>query len=324
MSQFHTTQRDILRSAASWYALLRSEDVTEQQRRDHETWLQADPAHWQAWQQVEQIRDQLQSVPGSTALNALRIKQREGYSRRTVLRGFAILATGAALGSLAWQRAPVDAWMASHRTGTGERRELSLSDGTQLTLNTSTSLDVVDAPTARLIRLYEGEIHIRTARSGSVQGGGESLQVHTGQGMVIPLGTVFTVRTQEAATEVTVIEDEVELIPVSGGGQAHRLVAGEQGRMGVAGVTVSTAPVQADSWTRGLLVAVDWRLSRLATELGRYRTVVLRCDPAVAGLRVSGTFPVDDTGRALQAIANALPVRIDRLTDYWVTISAVG
>lgn len=324
MSQSQTTQRDILRSAASWYALLRSEDVTEQQWRDHEAWVQADPAHWQAWQQVEQLRDQLQSVPGSAAFNALRIKQREGHSRRTVLRGFAMLATGAALGSLAWQRAPVDAWMANHRTGTGERRKLILSDGTQLTLNTSTALDVMDTPTARLIRLYEGEIHIRTEKSGAVQAGTGTLQVHTGQGMVIPLGTVFTVRTQEAATEVTVIEDEVELIPVSGGGRARRLVAGEQGRMGVADVTVSKAPVQVDSWTRGLLVAVDWPLSRLVSELGRYRTGLLRCDPAVAGLRVSGTFPVDDTGRALQAIANALPVRIDRLTDYWVTISAVG
>lgn len=322
MTHALATQREILRSAAGWYALLRSDDVTDEQLRAHAAWLQADPAHRQAWQQVEQLREQLQSVPGDAALSALQIKQRQGHSRRSVLRGFALLATGAAFGTVAWRQAPTDAWMASHRTGTGERRDYTLADGTRLVLNTATSLDVVETPTARLIRLYEGEIHITTGHAAS--GTSRPLQVHTNHGTVTPLGTVFTVHKHTEATDVTVIEDEVELIPVAGGGVVHRVEAGELARMEPASVTKSHAPVQAGSWTWGLLVAVDWSLGHLVSELGRYRAGVLRCDPAVAGLRVSGTFPLDNTERALQAIANALPVRVDRLTDYWVTIRAAG
>lgn len=325
MNSVHGSQKEILRSAAIWYSVLCSDDVTERQKLDHGAWLNADPAHGLAWQQVEKLREQLQSVPGSPSIHALQIKQRQDHSRRTVLRGFALLATAAAFGGVAWQQAPVSTWTASHRTGRGDRREYILADGTQLILNTATTLDVLEVAGARLIRLYEGEIYIRTGKSAPPgRPTAKALQVHTEQGVVLPLGTVFTVRCREDLTEVAVIEDQIELMPLSGGGYGRRVVAGEQARMSSREVSVAADDVLADSWTRGLLVAVDWPLSRLVAELGRYRSGVLRCDPAVAGLRVSGAFPVDDTERALQAITNALPVRVDSLTRYWVTIRAPG
>ncbi|NYT73316.1 FecR domain-containing protein [Halomonas sp. QX-2] len=322
MSDTQAARKDTLRAAAHWYALLCSEDVTEKQKHAHAAWLAEDPAHVQAWQQVEKLRQQLQMIPGAPSLNALQIKQRQDHSRRAVLRGFALLAVGSALGSLAWQRAPVESWMASHRTARGERREYTLAGGTQLVLNTATALDVVETSTTQLIRLYAGEIFIRTRNGTGKVAAAKTLQVHTEQGTVVPLGTVFTVRKLGTSTQVTVLEDEVELIPQSAGGKTQRLVAGEQAQMSSVDVEVATVSDQADSWTRGLLVAVDWPLSRLVAELSRYRTGVLRCAPSIAGLRVSGAFPIDDTDRALQAIANALPVSVDRLTQYWVTLKS--
>ena len=322
MSDTQAARKDTLRAAARWYALLCSEDVTAQQKYAHAAWLAEDPAHTHAWQEVEKLRRQLQAIPGTPALDALQIKQRQGHSRRAVLRGFALLAAGSALGSLAWQRAPVESWRASHRTARGERREYTLAGGTQLVLNTATALDVVETSTTQLIRLYAGEIFIRTRNGTGKVAAVKTLQVHTEQGAVVPLGTVFTVRKLGTSTQVTVLEDEVELIPQSAGGKTQRLVAGEQAQMSSDNVEVATASAQADSWTRGLLVAVDWPLSRLVAELSRYRTGVLRYDPSIAGLRVSGAFPIDDTDRALQAIANALPVSVDRLTQYWVTLKA--
>ncbi|WP_286903040.1 FecR domain-containing protein [Vreelandella sedimenti] len=322
MSDTQAARKDTLRAAAHWYALLCSEDVTAQQKHAHAAWLAEDPAHTHAWQEVEKLRRQFQAIPGTPALDALQIKQRQGHSRRAVLRGFALLAAGSALGSLAWQRAPVESWMASHRTARGERREYTLAGGTQLVLNTATALDVVETSTTQLIRLYAGEIFIRTRNGTGKVAAAKTLQVHTEQGTVVPLGTVFTVRKLGTSTQVTVLEDEVELIPQSAGGKTQRLVAGEQAQMSSVDVEVATVSDQADSWTRGLLVAVDWPLSRLVAELSRYRTGVLRCAPSIAGLRVSGAFPIDDTDRALQAIANALPVSVDRLTQYWVTLKS--
>jgi transmembrane sensor len=63
-------------------------------------------------------------------------------------------------------------------------------------------------------------------------------------------------------------------------------------------------------------------LGEWVAELGRYRRGVLRCDPAVAGLRVSGAFPLDDTDRALQLLADTFPVRHVWRTRYWVSVEA--
>ena len=69
-----------------------------------------------------------------------------------------------------------------------------------------------------------------------------------------------------------------------------------------------------------MLVAVDWRLDAVLAELSRYRHGVLSCSPDIAGLRLSGTFLLDDTEGALANLEASLPVRVRRLTRYWVRL----
>jgi len=76
------------------------------------------------------------------------------------------------------------------------------------------------------------------------------------------------------------------------------------------------------AWTRGLLIVERLRLEDFLVELGRHRAGALRCDPAVRDLIVSGVYPLDDTELALATLAQALPVRVDRVTRYWVTVRA--
>lgn len=327
MSDTSVPPKHALRSAAHWYAILCCEDVSEQQKQQHAEWMAADATHRAAWQQVEKLRHQFHSLSGSPAMQTLQSKQHHVHKRRTVLRAFSLLAGGSALGGLAWHQAPVNhllaSWNAGYKTGAGERRELSLSDGTRVMLNTATAMDILETATTLLIRLYSGEIFVSTSKKeqGHRTGNVKALQVHTEQGIIVPLGTVFVVRQHSGSTNVTVMEDQVEMIPLSAKGPPQLVNAGEQVTIDRFGVSVSQASPQADSWTQGLLVAVDWPLSQLIAELDRYRTGVLRCDPAVGGLRVSGTYPLDDTDRALRAIANALPVKIARVSNYWVTVT---
>ena len=77
-----------------------------------------------------------------------------------------------------------------------------------------------------------------------------------------------------------------------------------------------------DSWTRGVLTFRDTALSEVVATLARYRTGVLRCDPAVADLRLSGTFPLGDPDAILQVIAQTLPIKLRFVTRYWVTLAA--
>ena len=61
-------------------------------------------------------------------------------------------------------------------------------------------------------------------------------------------------------------------------------------------------------------------LPRFLDEIGRYRRGVLRGEPALAHLRVSGVFSLRDTDSALRALADALPVRIDTYTRWWTVV----
>ncbi|MGH8465011.1 MAG: iron dicitrate transport regulator FecR, partial [Pseudomonas sp.] len=47
-------------------------------------------------------------------------------------------------------------------------------------------------------------------------------------------------------------------------------------------------------------------------------------DPRIAGLKVSGAFPIDDTDRALAALESGLSLRITRYSRYWVNVSAAA
>ena len=98
--------------------------------------------------------------------------------------------------------------------------------------------------------------------------------------------------------------------------------AGEQATFSVQRIdaTEPTTPATA-AWTQGMLLADGMPLGVLAAELARYRKGVLRCDPAVANLRVSGTFPLADTDRSLAMLAATYPVVVaSRLGGYWVTL----
>ena len=72
------------------------------------------------------------------------------------------------------------------------------------------------------------------------------------------------------------------------------------------------------------MVASQMRLDDFLAELSRYRRGRLGCDPAIAGLRVSGVYPLDNTDRVLAALTSALPVEVHTFTRYWVTLRPRG
>ncbi len=106
-------------------------------------------------------------------------------------------------------------------------------------------------------------------------------------------------------------------------GQVAILNAGEQLTFS-AQTLASVRPVDASAalWEGGMLLVRDMPLGELLAELGRYHRGVLRCDPAVAGLTISGSFPVMDLHASLDMVASTLPVRIGSATPWWITVQA--
>ena len=138
------------------------------------------------------------------------------------------------------------------------------------------------------------------------------------------LGTRFNVRTGADGTRVAVLEGAVRVQPDARTARACRVEAGQAlwfdaQRCGA----VQAADLGVADWTQGMLTADARPLSALLQELARYRRGVLRCDPAIAALRVSGAFPVDDTDRSLAMLEATYPVVVRRHADgWWTTVAA--
>ncbi len=308
-----TPERKSFAAAASWYVQFQSEPPTAAQQQAWQRWLDSDPAHQAAWQQMEQLQRSLDALPRDLTRRALSDTQQ----RRQVLRMLLIL-TG--VGCVGWgveQNTSLGNVWADYRTRVGERKRLDLADGSRLQLNTDTAVDVVFDERQRLIRLRAGEVFVRTGKRGDSR----PFFVQTRQGRVQALGTSFSVRQLNNRTQVAVLEDQVRVLPNASTGAAGLLKAGQGAdfdsyRMGASRV----CDAGQTAWIDGQLIVRDARLGDVIDELCRYRRGTLQCDERAARLRVSGAFRLDAIDAVLANLQATLPINVSYFTRYWVSI----
>jgi len=305
-----------LDEAIAWQLCLGSGEASEQQRQDFARWLAAHPEHGLVWRRLGGIDQQLAAATPAPARRALL----QGGQRRRSLRRLGgnalalLLASGIALALLAQQR-PLGDYLADYRTAAGEQRDLLLADRSQIRLNSRSALDIEFDDKERRLHLRSGEILIQTAK-----GDARPFVVETAQGRLRALGTRFLVRRDGDATELVVLQSAVAARPLSGT-QERIIQSGEQVRMDSRQLGDSSpAPIGADAWSRGMLVADNLPLQRLIDQLGEYRSGYLGLDPSLAGLRISGSFPLHDSDKALAALPPSLPVRIEQIGPWWTRV----
>lgn len=305
--------------ALKWQVTLWSGEVTPAEWSAFNTWLQAKKEHQLAWDWLQRMNQPLEQIPNQLASTVLR-ETAVSHTRRKLLLSLGVMGSLTALGygaqhTTAWQTA-----MADISTKTGERRTITLPDGTQLTLNTDTAIDVNYGDVYRTIRLFHGEVMISTATDPLAR----PFHVATQAGVIRPIGTRFSVRALDDTaqqTQVNVYEGAVEIHAKTG--LFTQLNAGEKQTFS-AGKIHAHQPLNANSgaWEQGRLIIERETLAAVIAELRRYRSGILRCDPAVANLIVSGVYPLDDTDAILQSLQQGLPIKVSQLTRYWVTVSA--
>ncbi|KVU47403.1 FecR domain-containing protein [Burkholderia cepacia] len=284
-------------------------------------WRAEDPAHDAAWRHIETMQHRLGGLTAGLdpqAAHAALLSPRAGRRRATVKALAVLLFAGGA----AWMAEPARRaaiWPADLRTAVGERRTVTLADRTVVVLDTDTALDVRFDAAARGLRLLRGTIMVTSGHDDRVPA--RPLVVATAQGELRPLGTRFAVRQRDGATRVEVFAGAVRVQPDDAAAGARVIAAGEGADFTRDAIGVQ-APLDAyaSAWTSGMLVASRMRLADLVAELDRYRRGSLRCDAAVADLRVSGTYPLDDPARVLDTLKATLPIDVHYLTRYWATV----
>ena len=311
---------DVQQQAAEWLTVLMSGEASEAEYAAWQRWRGADPEHERAWQHIDAVSRRFNGLHRGAAAQALAGTQQQAVNgkRRQLLAWLGVAAGGGLLAAQTGAWDGVRALRADYRTATGELREVVLGDGSVLSLNTRSAVNVRFDASHRLIELLAGEILVT---SGHGAGSAAPLVVATREGLVRALGTRFVVRQQDGVSTVEVFESAVEIRPRDSAGAPLLLAAGR-------GVAFSrhapdaphTIDAYADAWSRGQLIVDDVALGDFLAELARYRPGVIDCAPAVAQLRLSGVFPLADTQRILNMLPNSLPVQVRSRTRYWVTV----
>ncbi|MBK1613919.1 hypothetical protein CKO44_10615 [Rubrivivax gelatinosus] len=324
----------IVEQAVGWYVRLASGVQTTHDQAEFEQWQAAHAEHARAWRRLQAMGGRLQAstlhvapdVSRTTLARAAEIEP----ARRRAFKTLMWVGAGAALylvqDQVPW-RAQLASAMADEHTATGERRSLVLVDGTRLMLNTATAVDIQFDARQRRIALRAGEILVTTAPDAQ----GRPFVVSTQEGTLIPRGTRFSVRRDESpaegSTRLAVAEGATEVRSAGAASDAPTLVtAGQQVRFTRQQVS-SVEPLRdaALSWADEVLTAESTPLGEFIADLDRYRHGRLRCAPEVAHLRITGSWPLsggNPTERILASLERQLPVRVNRLTRYWVTVSA--
>lgn len=309
-----------LECAARWFSRLQAAPGDAELRAQWHQWLEQGEAHHQAWSYIERISQRFSDLrqQGPAAHQTLASLRAEQYSRRRLLNQLGVLAGVGVLGWLGWRSNALDslqAMRAQYRTAVGERRNEWLSDGTQVWLNSGSALDVQFDDHRRELVLFGGEVLIETGHRDT-----RPLRVRTRAGLLEPLGTRFSVREDGPSTQLNVYQGAVR-ITCKDSRRNVTVQAGQQVTFNASDAgPVTRAEARREAWSRGLLLAEDMSLGQFIKELGGYRRGHLGVDPAVANLRVMGSFSLADTNQALAQLEEVLPVRVQRRFDWWVNV----
>ena len=303
-----------------WLLELRETAWAEATVAELQRWREASAEHERAWQQIAAVNRRLLGLKaGEGQAEALPAPARAalltragGGARRRAIRGVATVLVGSAGAWLAWRSGPMQQWTATLRTGRGERLERTLEDGSQITLAGGCALNLDFGPARRRLALIAGEVFVATAHS---PGDSRPFLIDTRFGSVQALGTRYSVRlvdSPQPGALASVFDGAIRLTPAEPGAAARELQAGQQALLRRESVG-SPAPADPNraAWASGSLVAQGLRLDAFLAELALHAPFALDCDPAVAGLRLSGSFPIDDVDRIVESVARLLTLRVE-------------
>lgn len=332
------SHKGIDEAAGDWFARRESGEWTAEDQAQLDDWLNASPLHRVAYLRIEHAWERAERLkalatgdrrrvppPGQWVLSPFfdseKSRGRPVAASRSRLRTTGLsLAAGLAAafaigGAWLWWPAP-----SSYRTPIGGMETVPLADGSTVTLNTDSIIQLDLSRHERRVELRRGEAFFEVAKDPA-----RPFVVVVGDKRVVAVGTQFSVRrdggdgdVQVVVTEGIVRMEGRDAPPQVGLGQAGSgallLPAGTVARASGTNVMLQKEPVpaaeEALSWRQGVLVFHDLTLAQAVAEFNRYNTrqIVIE-DPQVASLTVAGSFRANNVDAFVRLLEKGYPVR---------------
>lgn len=319
--------------AGEWCVRLSTGSLTQDEQDAFDCWMADDPANAATFDRALSVWHGLQAI-GDTpeligqradALDALRRANRQRWSRQIGGRWQWAAGIAAALVltlmSGLWLMSGPD----EYRTGVGERRTVLLADGSRLSLDAETRVEVDYADDGRKLTLLAGRAKFDVAKDPH-----RPFTVTAGGRTVIATGTAFSVELLGRQLHLIVYEGKVafiagkppatpDLLAIKAN-PAGRATPVTPGNELIADLAAPAGPqlVQADvarslAWEGGQLNFVDEPLTSAVERINRYSAdKIVIGGRGTADIRVDGVFNAGDSAAFAEAIADAYALRIRR------------
>ena len=317
----------ILEQASHWWELLHSDSASSTDHHEFGEWVARSPERVEAYLQTARLVQAIKSpqlIWPSTAAEVL-IREAKA-SPHTVLpfstaRGTAALDRSADRhfrNRFAWAAAAVllvsiglVLFMLEtpqeFKTALGEQRSVLLADGSRVTLNTASTIEVNFHKSRREVRLVYGEALFEVAHDAA-----RPFVVRAGNALLQDVGTQFNVDMRSNSTTVTVMEGQVAVgsegpsespgaqAARGGAGTVEALILGANDRVVISPVGLGTPQhgvnvASAVAWTQRQLMFEHRPLSEVAEEFNRYNRDRIDIDSAeLKQQEVTGVFEAKD------------------------------
>lgn len=330
--------------AAAWWLKLQAHEgrLTAEEGDALDAWLAADAANGPALQRCATAWNSLEGVAGTPEMVALRADALEHMRRVNQRRWAKPLRSG----RFAWAAAAAlvlsvggGAWVSNMArdqelaTGVGERRVLTLADGSHVSMDAKTQVAVSLSKDQRRLQINAGRAKFDVAAEP-----GRPFTVEAGGHIVVATGTSFSTERVDGKLHVIVYEGKVVVLngamPDPQTLLALRRHPGEgvialsPGQEFVVQDGASRGVVRSDvagssSWEAGMLEFIEEPLSDAVAQLNRYSTqAIVVADTRAAAIKVDGVFKAGQTDAFVEAMARVYPVRTRRRVDGTIEISS--
>jgi transmembrane sensor len=331
----------ISQQAADWWVALNNANPSAPEKREFMEWVTRAPecveaclhvarvhaavsradVRWPETSAEDLVRDALAAPEESVVPFRPHVpRKREAEHRRPALRWVAGLAASVMVAAcLAW-------WLMLTRpeqfqTKVGEQHSVLLADGSRVTLNTASKIQVSLRADHRRVQLLQGEALFEVAHDAQ-----RPFDVYAGNVVVRAVGTQFDIDRRATRTAVTVVEGRVAMIAAgSRTGTLPVLSEGERVIVDSAGpgaVENNVNLAETTAWTQHQLVFHHRPLGEVAEEFNRYNLGRIQIrSPSLREQEVTGTFRSNDVASFVAVLAGMPGVHVvdDGAGGYLVT-----
>jgi len=346
---FSENIRDITAEASAWIAQLETGDLSEADLEALREWMLRSPRHAAEIRRLANLSMELNVLTEfSEALHEVRENYHpvlKSNRDRPIFGSFGVIGLVVVLTivlSLVFYISNRKIEFESPvlvSTSIGDYRDIELSDGSLVKLNTNSQIEIAYNKQSRRVRLVKGEAYFDVLSNSD-----RPFLVYAGERAVRAVGTAFTVRLIGEEFGVTVEEGKVELAETRANIVTKSIhnsvdpdIQFESQVILNAGQSITVLPAQNEipvttmskrqlqrklSWKNGFHDFSNTPLEEVVKEISRYSPMQIEItDPAIRELKFGGIFRIGETQPLLDTIESEFGINVTYIDDKKIKFS---